>query len=706
MKRIITSIALLLLCTSAFAAGPYAWTTKQSGVASKVSSDATSPWYDNSTQSGWATIPADGDTSLTVAAAHNLCWDIDGTAWTTGIGNVVVTGGATPGMLYGPTAANTIGFLTIKTGATLSGTTSTNQGRLLMNSDGVWAHSVASSYDRKFVISLLTTAKIDCTNLAVHLYCAQPTYFTVATYGTKVTVASVQTAADTITITGMRAPFTTNGTVVMFQSSGTLPAPLLANTIYYTRGCSGNTLQLERWPSTSVIDLTTAGSGTIEIYSGGSNSPATDTINVLTDVSGDASWAYGTAAQGYNAVVLESPDSPSFNTGYDVQRTTIKAITSTTIQFNNNLTGAKKPGAMIVLCSRNVGIRSNSTTSTWIMVDAPTAGDVFNCAIRNTACADTGMTTYGYGMNNGDSASCTGAVFANLQRGVSSGSGHTLTNPIFAGDNYSVSYGSGHTLTNPIFAGDNFGVYYGSGLTLTNPIFAGDNYGVSYGSGHTFTNGSFSNKYDLYVVSQANLFNCTLGGTTPNYGYNTNNVPLWSYVASYKDNTTPGSQVAYTRGGKITSQTSNPPTGYTTYFNHVGALGTNDTTPCQCFRQEIFVLMPGQTIRVVGWIKLGADETGGWAPRIEILDQGQDPLVNPYDVSTNPTGFQALTAALVASLSDHTNWQYVACHYTNPQTIPMPVVVRVSTKHATDTVSEVFTIAQGVGLPEAVRIGD
>jgi hypothetical protein len=116
--------------------------------------------------------------------------------------------------------------------------------------------------------------------------------------------------------------------------------------------------------------------------------------------------------------------------------------------------------------------------------------------------------------------------------------------------------------------------------------------------------------------------------------------------------------------------------------------------------------MPGQTIRVVGWIKLGADETGGWAPRIEILDQGQDPLVNPYDVSTNPTGFQALTAALVASLSDHTNWQYVACHYTNPQTIPMPVVVRVSTKHATDTVSEVFTIAQGVGLPEAVRIGD
>jgi hypothetical protein len=87
--------------------------------------------------------------------------------------------------------------------------------------------------------------------------------------------------------------------------------------------------------------------------------------------------------------------------------------------------------------------------------------------------------------------------------------------------------------------------------------------------------------------------------------------------------------------------------------------------------------MPGQTLRVVGYIKI-ADDHNTYAPRLEIIDCGSDPLV---DAANTP-----LATDSVAEPGGSVDWQVVAVTYQNTGSIPMPVYIRTLAKRASGDV--------------------
>lgn len=76
-----------------------------------ITSAQSGNWSATSTWSG-GVVPVDGD-AVVIAAGHNVLMDADQSAFT-GLFNVTITGGVTPGMLYGMNG--TSGYLKIRTG--------------------------------------------------------------------------------------------------------------------------------------------------------------------------------------------------------------------------------------------------------------------------------------------------------------------------------------------------------------------------------------------------------------------------------------------------------------------------------------------------------------------------------------------------------------------------------------------------------------
>lgn len=78
------------------------------------------------------------------------------------------------------------------------------------------------------------------------------------------TISAVDTAGNTVTFTGLAALPVNSKVFVRLNGAGGLPAPLALNTTYYTRIAS-TTTTLALTSGGAAIDLTTTGSGTIEI---------------------------------------------------------------------------------------------------------------------------------------------------------------------------------------------------------------------------------------------------------------------------------------------------------------------------------------------------------------------------------------------------------------------------------------------------------
>jgi hypothetical protein len=366
-----------------------------------------------------ASVAAMDNETFIIQAGHTITLDVDISAHTNGVAGLTIESHATdPGMLVCPTAAGNYG-LKIKTGTSIVGTNAAVFGRILANSDGVWGNTGAVPANITFLISLDGTGFINAQYLDIALRCTEPTIASVATYGTKLAVSSIDTGTDTITL-GSAHGWAAN-TPVMIQSTGTLPGGLSASAVYYVTSPSGADLKLALVSSGTAVDITSAGTGTIEVYSG-HTSTSTAVMNVLADVTGDAQWATGAS------VVLSDCN----DTGnYDQQRVTLSAVAAGTITLSANVDSAQFPGAIIYLMTRNVAIRSNTTTTTNI-VSYPTAathGGVFGCEIRSTA--GTGTTFYGNGVYG---------VY---------GSGHTISGTV-SGCNNGVYYGSGHTISGTV----------------------------------------------------------------------------------------------------------------------------------------------------------------------------------------------------------------------------------------------------------------
>ena len=231
-----------------------------------ITSTTSGNWSAGATWVG-GTKPADGD-SVVIASGHSVLMDEDQSAFATGITGLIIQGGVTPGMLYFKDGTN--GYLTMANGYQIEGTLSTNKGRILANSDGVWGNTGELSINNTAIIEQegsCTANRIYCPNLDIRLYCATPTYKYVITYGTKYDfTASTAVDPDNDTIDLGTTPPTAGTLVTVATNTGTLPGGLKEFCLYYIRSVSGNTCKLAlRNADADIVDITSVGSVTVSI---------------------------------------------------------------------------------------------------------------------------------------------------------------------------------------------------------------------------------------------------------------------------------------------------------------------------------------------------------------------------------------------------------------------------------------------------------
>jgi len=426
-----------------------------------ITSNATGGGY-WSAGATWAggVAPVNNDT-VVIAAGDTVSVDIDMSAYANGIAGITITGHATdPGMLTFKNDADGIYALKLKTGTSIVGTNTAALGRILANSDSVWGNTGQLPFGRKAWILLEGTATVNAQYLDLRFYCDRPVNEFVTAYGTKFAVSSIDTGTDIITMDSAHG--WADDTPVMVRSSGTLPGGLSADAVYYVSSASGAALKLLSYKSGPAVDITSAGTGTIEIYNG-HTSTSTATLNVFEDLTADPQWEAGAA------VVLVNTNAPA---AYDQQRTTLASTTAASVTLGSNVDSAQFPAAKVFLATRNVAIRSNTTTSTQRIVQNGTGG-VFDCEIRSTA--GTGTTFYGYGLYNCGAATVSGTV-SGCSSGVYSCSAATVSGTV-SGCNNGLYSCSAATVSGTV-SGCNNGLSGCSAATVSGTV-SGCNNGLS-----------------------------------------------------------------------------------------------------------------------------------------------------------------------------------------------------------------------------------
>ena len=102
----------------------------------------------------------------------------------------------------------------------------------------------------------LSPGSVGITGISV----ANPTVIT--TLNNNFLPAAVNIGTETITIAGHGF---SEGSQIVFSSSGTLPSPLVSGIVYYTKNVSINTFQVSLTSGGATVDLTTIGSGTLNV---------------------------------------------------------------------------------------------------------------------------------------------------------------------------------------------------------------------------------------------------------------------------------------------------------------------------------------------------------------------------------------------------------------------------------------------------------
>lgn len=550
--------------------------------------------------------PADGD-AVVIAAGHSVLMDEDTSAFTGFLGVVIQGSSGTPGMLY--FADGTDGYLKIANGYALAGTSGTNYGRLLANSDGVWGNTGELSISNTAIIEFggtSTNSRLTATYLNIRMYAHSPTYKYTTVYDSKYdATASTDIDVDNDTFDLGTTPPSV-GTMVTVKSTGDLPGGVKAFAKYYVRSVSGNTCKLA-WTNsdTTIIDITSTGTGTVSLLTGISSSA---TLNTYDDLSGDTAW---TTTSGINTVYVVNALRGDSTQDWD--RVTLSSIGTNTITVSSAVT-AMTAGAEVVLASRNVQIIFNhSSSGGYAIYDCNNSASVrsyFNGQLRNAngsggrayySCAymdwEGVIDDFYYGSYaNSTSSVENGAVFISVV--IAYGSDYPVsTNSIY----YSSSYGS-YATNNSHFSGCRFhncdyvtlqsyndyfdedcvisgnycafrgpaicrcDVYNGSyGFMGGGVQMYGSFYGITayaiYGGNHDIYGATFyGNGTDLLPYrGYSRMYNCEFpAGISASNSYSYE--PVESISISWDHNGVGGHARVYTRGGYVVTNTTPPGT--------------------------------------------------------------------------------------------------------------------------------------------------
>ena len=460
-------------------------------------------------------VPADDD-AVTVAAGDSILWDLDTSGYAAGLQTVTITGIAsgTPGMIY--FKDGTSGFIKLKTGYSIVGTNTAVKGRLLANSDGVWGNTGALAFAYKAIIATAagtsTVATINQQYLDIALYCTVPTNSFLRTYYDKYSISSINTGTNVITM-GSAHGWSANRAVSV-RSSGTLPAPLQADIIYYVGSPSGADLKLLDASGGAEIDLTGSGTGTIEIYSGYETYAGVTTVNVLEDASADTPWlTYGDGTS--NAVLSDVGEE-------DWQRIYLTDVSAGTVTLSAALDSAQAPGSRIFLVERNISLRSASTGSSQAIISSG-GGNTFQCSFIKNG----GASVYGYVFYSSNNNILIGCTMSGSISTFFSINNNTLISCVISGHTYVFNVSNNNILTSCVISGHTYVFYSSNNNTLTGCVISGNTYVLNSSNNNILTSCTVSgNAYHFRGVALNNLFRNCLSMTGLNlYSLNANYTP-------------------------------------------------------------------------------------------------------------------------------------------------------------------------------------
>ena len=221
-------------------------------------------------------------------------------------------------------------------------------------------------------------------------------------------------------------------------------------------------------------------------------------------------------------------------------------------------------------------------------------------------------------------------------------------------------------------------------------------YGLTSCSNFTIAGATFSGNTngDLYRCYFSRLIDGVLYSSIENTGYNdTSYASEWSYIPSYNHDGVEGAFKAWTSGGIIASQTSSPPTGYDVYYTHYC-----ENADRQCFREYEYTMKPDEVLKINALVRIenGAD-VSSFPPRLMIIDPSADPIQLP--------GESALAEDQVTTTTgDGTTWQELYVSYNNASTAEKIVKVRITCKHATADIDEVWDIEDVKSVVDAIKL--
>jgi hypothetical protein len=372
-------------------------------------------------------------------------------------------------------------------------------------------------------------------------------------------------------------------------------------------------------------------------------------LSVDTDVSGDI-WGAG------STIHIDNIDG-----GRDSESRIIahNGIGQNRITVAEGLTKPKLAGTRVILMTRNIRIIGSSNYAVKWMI-----GGTLDCEINSCS----------YGVSSVSDCNLSGTMDV-AETAINMAYGCRVSG-VVSGAVAGVGSSSGCTISGCLS-----GCIYGStgcencqflGVTIT-----GCTSGIAAGEGDIIGATFIGNRYDLRRMVRGSAYGALFDRGAENFEYNKAYVPEWGYFVSYDHNKIQDTLKAWTRGGLIVSDMNTAPTGYAVSYRH---LCQDAAMPC--FRQEVTVVGPSQTLTVRGKIKI-ADNHDDWPPRLELIDPGADPLV---DTSKVPLASDAIPIPD----GSFTDWQDVVAVYTNASMIGRKVIIRCSAQRSSGDVYEVW----------------